>query len=44
MAEKTATMSETEYAELMRDVAVWAEEQANLAEYGMDESDFEEYD
>lgn len=41
IAEETAEMTDREYAELMRSVAVWAEDQANLAEYGLDERDFD---
>lgn len=42
IAQRTGELSDMEYAELMRSIAVWAEDQANLAEYGFDEREYDE--
>lgn len=34
--EDTAELSTLEYMELMRELSIWAEDEANLAEYGDD--------
>lgn len=34
--EETAELSTAEYVELMRELAMWAEDSANLAEYAPD--------
>lgn len=34
--EETAEMSTPEYVELMRELAMWAEDEANIAEYEPD--------